>query len=203
MNPHSSHYASLKKGLEDIYEDCYWGEDAIYLERNSRDFAKRVKIINDNAEAVVDLLRARSLDHHVPSPSSVTPTHFGVKSVYYPKYVTREHYDACRLPGGGFGGLLSVTFTSERASQAFFDALRCEKGPSLGTNFTLACPFTILAHYTELDWADQFGVERGLVRASVGLEERDVLASWFSEAVQAAEDAVKEEREAESLNAAK
>ena len=27
------------------------------------------------------------------------------------------------------------------------------KGPSLGTNFTLACPYTILGHYLELDWA--------------------------------------------------
>jgi cystathionine gamma-synthase len=31
--------------------------------------------------------------------------------------------------------------------QAFFDALDTHKGPSLGTNFTLACPYTLLAHY--------------------------------------------------------
>ncbi len=27
------------------------------------------------------------------------------------------------------------------------------KGPGFGTNFTLACPYTLLAHYTELEWA--------------------------------------------------
>ena len=41
----------------------------------------------------------------------------------------------------------------------------------LGTTFTLACPFTLLAHYGELDWAESCGVSRYLIRISVGLEE--------------------------------
>jgi len=36
--------------------------------------------------------------------------------------------------------------------------------------FTLACPFTLLAHYTELDWVESCGVPRNLIRLSVGLE---------------------------------
>ena len=44
------------------------------------------------------------------------------------------------------------------------------KGPSLGAEFTLACPFTLLAHYGELDWAESCGVSRYLIRLSVGLE---------------------------------
>jgi len=47
------------------------------------------------------------------------------------------------------------------------------KGPSLGTVFTLACPFTLLAHYTELDWAESCGVSRYLIRISIGLESPD------------------------------
>ena len=39
----------------------------------------------------------------------------------------------------------------------------------MGTNFTLACPYTLLAHYTELKWAASYGVESELVRISVGL----------------------------------
>lgn len=31
--------------------------------------------------------------------------------------------------------------------------LQVAKGPGFGTNFTLACPYTLLAHYTELEWA--------------------------------------------------
>jgi cystathionine gamma-synthase len=40
----------------------------------------------------------------------------------------------------------------------------------------LACPFTLLAHYTELEWAEACGVSRYLIRLSVGLE--DVEESW-------------------------
>ncbi len=88
--------------------------------------------------------------------------------------------------GGGYGGLFSITFHSEAASQAFYDTLQCAKGPSLGTNLTLASPYTILAHYGELDWAAQFGVERGLVRVSVGLEDQAFLVRMFGESLEAA-----------------
>jgi len=38
----------------------------------------------------------------------------------------------------------------------------------------LACSYTIIAHYEELGWAEEWGVESGLVRVSVGLDlERD------------------------------
>jgi cystathionine gamma-synthase len=80
-----------------------------------------------------------------------------------------------------------LTFTSLKASSAFFDALPCYKGPSLGTNLTLACPYTILAHFTELGWAAEFGVEEGLVRISVGTEDTKDLLRDFGVALAAAE----------------
>ena len=43
-------------------------------------------------------------------------------------------------------------------NQAVHDALRVNKGPSLGTDFSLLCPYTLLAHYHELPWAALFGV---------------------------------------------
>ena len=64
----------------------------------------------------------------------------------------------------------------------FYDALRINKGPSLGTNYTLCCPYTILAHYTELDWAESLGVSRWLIRISVGLDDADDLCARFAEA---------------------
>ena len=159
------------------------------MERNSRDFKRRVRVIDANAEAVCDFLRSRSVaGGYTASPA--------IKEVFYPKYITRENYDACRIltpdpedgKTGGFGGLFSLTFTSVGASKAFFDALPCYKGPSLGTNFTLACPFTILAHYVELDWAAQYGVEEGLVRISVGMEDTASLLHSFETALKAAEN---------------
>lgn len=175
------------------YEDFYFDEDAIYMERNSRDFARRIGIIDDNTEAVCDFLRSRSLAGG--ALSSV------VKEVYYPKWETREKYDLCRIKDkksdaekngrnrkeGGFGGLFSITFTTPAASSAFFDGLTCFKGPSLGTNFTLACPYTILAHFLELEWAAQYGVESTLVRVSVGMEDKPSLLCCFEAALKAAE----------------
>jgi len=124
-----------------------------------------------------------------------------VKDVFYPKHVTRENYEHCRIKGnsalgiqeGGFGGLFSVTFTTLAAAQTFFDALACYKGPSLGTNFTLACPYTVLAHYAEMDWAASFGVEQTLVRVSVGMEETSALLASFRVALEAAELVARQE----------
>ena len=77
----------------------------------------------------------------------------------------------------------------QRAAEAFYDALACAKGPSLGTNFTLACPYTILAHYDELDWAAQYGVPTSLVRISIRLEDTGWLHKVFADALKAVEDA--------------
>ena len=40
------------------YEDNYWAEDAIFMERNSRDFVSRIERINKNAEAICQTLAA-------------------------------------------------------------------------------------------------------------------------------------------------
>ena len=174
LNPKGRHYTELKAYLAKEYEDSYYSEDATYMERNSRDFARRIRIIDANTEAVCAFLHA--------DPS--------VKTVYYPKYTTSEHFARCKRPGGGFGGLFSVTFHDPRVSKAFFDALPCAKGPSLGTNFTLACPYTILGHYAELDWAEEYGVERDLVRVSIGMEDRKVLMDGFERALKLAVESV-------------
>lgn len=151
------------------------------MERNSRDFERRIKLIDENTEVMCNLLLSRS--------------HAGgaIKHVFYPKWTFRENYEQCRkrgpdgAPTGGFGGLLSLTFRSDAASRAFFDALPINKGPSLGTNFSLACPYTVIAHYTELQWAAEYGVEEGLVRISVGMEDREDLLGRFKTAIEAAE----------------
>lgn len=186
LNPRGRHYCELKAKVPDVYEDLYFDEDAVFMERNSRDFRRRIEVIDNNALAVCTFLRSRSISADPPHAHAV------VKRVYYPKWETPQHYERCRVrrdgvPVGGYGGLFSVTFTSAAASRAFYDTLGCQKGPSLGTNFTLASPYVILAHYAELDWAAQYGVEQSLVRVSVGLEDREELLREFGRALQAAE----------------
>ena len=173
LNPSSPYYRRLKDIMSVEYEDNYWAEDAVFMERNSRDFTSRIERININAEAVASALLA-----HKPAL---------VKNVYYPSHSPdRANYDAHRNPSGGYGGLLSVTFQHTAQAVSFFDLLEIAKGPSLGTNFTLACPYTILAHYGELEWAGSVGVERDLVRVSIGLEETDELVGIFERALKVA-----------------
>lgn len=47
-------------------------------------------------------------------------------------------------------------------------------------------PYVILAHYGELEWTAQFGVEADLIRISVGLEDSADLVSRIERALAAA-----------------
>ncbi|KAJ5162444.1 hypothetical protein N7492_007836 [Penicillium capsulatum] len=176
LNPHGRHFQVLKDAYSRDYEDVYWAEDAVFLERNSRDFISRIEKINSTSEEITAMLKASPL----------------VKDVYYPKFSpTRPLYDSLRNPNGGYGGLFSVTLHSHAEAVAFYDALEVLKGPSLGTNFTLSSPYVLLAHYGELDWARGLGVDPDLVRVSVGLEELADLRSRFQRALDAAAQAKK------------
>ncbi|SPO01306.1 related to O-succinylhomoserine (thiol)-lyase [Cephalotrichum gorgonifer] len=171
LNPNQPHYQAIKASMNKAFEDTYWPEDVVFMERNSRDFQSRVDRINANSEALCDLLVA----------------HPCVKTVYYPKInASKPNYDLCKVPGGGYGGLLSIKFRTKAQAVSFFDALETAKGPSLGTNFTLTCPYVLIAHYQELDWAAQFGADVDLVRISVGLEETESLAETVRVALKAA-----------------
>ncbi|OTA95949.1 hypothetical protein M434DRAFT_393242 [Hypoxylon sp. CO27-5] len=170
LNPNSRYYDSLKSVMTAEFEDTYWAEDVIFMERNSRDFRSRIDRVNANAEAICEVLIAHPL----------------VTKVYYPKYnESRPNYEVCKLPNGGYGGLLSCTLKTKAHAMAFYDALETAKGPSLGTNFTLTSPYVVLAHYQELDWAAGYGVDPDLLRISVGLE--DDLTSIFARALKVAE----------------
>ncbi|HRZ58268.1 MAG TPA: PLP-dependent transferase, partial [Candidatus Paceibacterota bacterium] len=94
----------------------------------------------------------------------------------YPRWVNTEAYEAVRRPGGGWGALITfLPRQAESRAARVYDALEVCKGPSLGTVFSLACPFTYLAHYCELEWARSCGVSPYLIRLSVGLEAPDDL----------------------------
>ncbi|RVD81714.1 uncharacterized protein DFL_009564 [Arthrobotrys flagrans] len=138
INPKMPFYQDISTLAAKMFADNYWGEDAIFMERNSRDFASRVVRINENADALAELF--------LKWPKII-------KRVYYPKHdESRGYYDD-------------------------------SKGPSLGTNFTLTSPYALLAHYKELNWIAQYGVESHLIRISVGLEEKTTLLYMFEKAL--------------------
>jgi len=170
LNPQGARYGALKEAMDAVFEeDILWFEDAMVLERNSRDHVQRARKMGAAAAALAEHIRA----------------HPAVAEVFYPKWETPEAYADVRRAGAGFGSLFSMVLKDpQRTSAKFFDALRVTKGPSLGTNYTLACPYTLLAHYAELDWAESCGVSRWLVRVSVGLEGVDDLVARFDAALE-------------------
>ena len=160
----------LREALAREADTTLGDSDAIVLAGNSRDFVPRVSKVDATAPSLVKFLRE----------------HAAVERVFYPDQETPEAYDAVRRPGGGRGGLFSIQFKDgETSAPRFYDALRWSKGPSLGANFSLACPYTLLAHYDELDWCESLGVSRYLVRCSVGLEDRDELIARVGQALEA------------------
>jgi cystathionine gamma-synthase len=82
-----------------------------------------------------------------------------------------------------FNGMISAVFPTSEQAVIFYDNLQVMKGPSLGTEYTLVCPYTLLAHYNELDWAESVGVPAHLVRISVGTEDYVELEGVFEKAL--------------------
>ena len=155
VNPQSPWFERLRDAVDREYEDVLWGGDALLLARYCADFPARVQQINRTAEQLCEFCRS----------------HPAVAEVYYPKYCTPGNYAAVQRAGAGYGGLFSLLLRDpERDTQRFFDSLQFCKGPNLGTYFSLCCPFTLLAHFRELEWAESCGVSRYLLRFSVGLE---------------------------------
>jgi cystathionine gamma-synthase len=58
LNPKAPRFDQLKRTWLREYEDNYWAEDAIFMERNSRDFVSRAERINANAEAICEVLKS-------------------------------------------------------------------------------------------------------------------------------------------------
>jgi len=168
-NPKSPLYPELKRIVQAQHEELLWQDDAAVLAQHARTFPDRMRQHNQTGCLIAERLRA----------------HSAIERVWYPKWEFAEAYEAVRRPDGGWGAL--ITFLPKNAAQnspAIYDRLPFCKGPSLGTVFTLACPFTLLAHYTELDWAESCGVSRYLIRISVGLEDPEELWQRLDRALQ-------------------
>ncbi|KAK0438333.1 pyridoxal phosphate-dependent transferase [Desarmillaria tabescens] len=175
LNPASKHYPAFKAYMDTNYEDTYFSEDAICIEANSRDMKRRVRMIDRNAEVIADFCYEDSL-----KAESV------IKQVLYPKYQMREHYEHCwskATDNPGYGGLLTLSFISNAAAMAFFDALPCYKAVTLGTVFTLAVPFAEAGFHDKLEWAQENGIDYASVRFSIGMEDLTSLRDGFKAAL--------------------
>lgn len=168
----SPHASDLRESLQaDAVEGAplYVG-DAEVLLANLRGYPARNAAINANGTALAAWLAS----------------HPAVAEVWHPSLTCRANYEAVMRKGGGFGGLLSFVLKTPRKTPRVYDALQLSKGPSFGTPFTLVCPYTQLAHYHELEWAEGCGVPAHLLRVSCGTEPFETLRAAFERALELA-----------------
>lgn len=167
LNPNTPKGRWMKEDMAkdtDIHGGLF-DADARAMVLNSRDFVQRNAKINETSEKLADYLNQ----------------HPDIEMVWYPKFVAPLYPNYQK--GTGFGGLMSIHLDSHICQRTFYDALDVAKGPSLGTNFTLVCPYTLLAHYHELDFAMSYNVPPNLIRIAVGLENFEELKAKFDAAL--------------------
>lgn len=159
LNSDSPYHDDFAAFMREHNDHTLWRGDAVVLERNSRDFVERVRTMSRNGVALYEFLSE----------------HPAVERVHHSISDDSGIYDHLQRANGGHGCLLSFVLKDKAKSAVVYDAMEFCKGPSLGTNFTLVCPYTLLAHYDELAWAESCGVDRHLLRVSCGLEPAEVI----------------------------
>lgn len=177
LNPASALYNDFQSSLaksqaETGVEDSFIVEqDAKQLLATSVDIESRVARVNAST-----LVIAQRFKNH-PLVKNVYYAGMNENLELYTRFLTPSKSESDSEDR--FGSLLSVVLHGGvSTAQSFYDAMTIAKGPSLGTNFTLACPYTMIAHFHELEFVESCGVDRNLIRISIGLE--DVEQIWQS-----------------------
>ena len=122
------------------------------------EYENRVRKISENTTLLYNFLKKQ-------------PKVLEIKSVFHE--ASSENFSKIQN-GNNVPGLLSVVFDKDLAF--YYDKLQVAKGPSLGTEFTLAMPYVYLAHYeylkseSGLNKLSELGINLNLLRISVGTE---------------------------------
>ncbi|KAF4322637.1 hypothetical protein BBO99_00003654 [Phytophthora kernoviae] len=177
LNP-ASPIATELGALFDPEADSFIVEDDVKsLLETSEDLAARLSKTNATTAEIVERLQKHPLIKDI-----YYPTLSGAESLYDPFLVPSESEGKPR-----YGPLFSILLSGGlEPAEAFYNTLTIAKGPSLGTNFSLCCPYSVLAHYNELDFVESCGVDRHLIRISIGQEDIEVIWNDFEKALAAA-----------------
>lgn len=122
------------------------------------DYEKRVKIISENTI---------SLYKYFKTIPNITEIKSVLEEQNFQNFSKIQKNDL--IPG-----ILSIVF--DRDLEYYYDKLEMAKGPSLGTEFTIAMPYVYLAHYdylkseNGLNYLKELGLNPNLLRVSVGME---------------------------------
>ncbi len=133
--------------------------DMRVLARNLKHFEVRMEKINKNSEIVANYLSE----------------HESIETVYYPTLKSDPNNLLMRKYLKGASGLISFILknSSFENAEKFYNNLHLPilKGPSLGSEKTLLCPYVILAHFNDIkQQLKKLGLDFYLMRMSVGTE---------------------------------
>ena len=133
--------------------------EAATLLGNLRTFPQRMARFNENARKVAAFLER----------------HPGVLQVYFNDLPSHRSHATARRMLRGPGSVISFTLRQDtwEGLRAFYDSRLdgIAKAPSLGSDLTLLCPYTLLTHYDDTDeQLAEIGLPRFLLRVSVGCE---------------------------------
>jgi len=170
LNPRSSKADELKRHLLNTIVFPY-NKDVTRLAYSIEGYKNRVPIISENTKKIIAYLEQSTAVKEIYSVLN--------KSSYENFLKIRKH--SYSLPG-----VISVVFDKELAY--YYDKLTIPKGPSLGTEFTLAMPYVYLAHYDLINTIDgrkklqEIGLNPELLRISIGIEPVEDIIKVFKKA---------------------
>jgi len=169
LNGKSEIALACREQIADLVEKPYV-KDIQRLAFKIKNYRSRVEKISLNTIALLDYL------HH---SKRITSIYSALNPDYLDNFLkVRKHETA--MPG-----LISVLF--DKKLHHYYDRLRFAKGPSFGTEFTLAMPYVYLAHFDLLhtpegrSYLESIGLKPELLRISVGTEPIDEIIRVFEE----------------------
>lgn len=163
LNPMSRIYTFMINFMLHEYEDNVWCEDAIHLERNSRDFIQQNSHINANALKLVNEVLIPQLNKGV------------LEEVSYPNVVDTEVYEMIKCKKyGGYGSVINIRFSDEAAVEEFYNRVQISKGSALSSTRTTIYPHILLQPATDSHKYTH------TLRISVGLENYETLQETFA-----------------------
>lgn len=169
LNPKSDFALECRGLIASIVEKPYI-KDIQRLAFKIKNYKSRVEKISLNTIALLEYLK---------HSTKVTAIYSAMNPEYLDNFLqVRKHENT--MPG-----LISILF--DQKLYHYYDQLRLAKGPSFGTEFTLAMPYVYLAHFDLLhspegrNYLESIGLKPDLLRISVGTEPIDELIRVFEE----------------------
>ena len=142
LNSKSTWYSSIVKFIQQNDFPVLWHEDAKHILNQLESWVRRTHILKQSARTVFNWLK-----NH-PQIEQIYPT------------------DLSEVKG-----IISIVLKNKaQQTPTFYNALPFAKGPGFGIGSTLICPYTMLAHYSELDELNNRGISEYLLRISTGYE---------------------------------